>query len=82
MEIVSIVAMVLIIVAFFMGVVIGQKLSKKEDIKLPEVRKENLPFTKEHKAKVEQDKNITKLNQVLENINNYNGTPQGQKEVK
>lgn len=82
MEIVSITAMVLIIVAFFMGIVIGQKLSRKEDIKLPEVKKENIPFTKEHKTKVEQDKSINKLNQILDNINNYNGTAQGQKEVK
>lgn len=82
MEIVSIVAMVLIIVAFFMGIVIGQRLSKKEDIKLPQIKKESIPFTKERKKKIEADKDIEKINAILDNINNYNGTAQGQKEVK
>lgn len=64
------------------GVVIGQKLSKGEEVKLPDVTKLN-PMTiyKEHKEKKEADKELEKINIILENIERYDGTGEGQKDV-
>lgn len=64
------------------GVVLGQKLSKGEEIKMPDVTKLN-PMTiyKEHQEKKEADKELEKLNTILENIERYDGTGEGQKDV-
>lgn len=68
--------------SFVMGAKIGQKLSKGEEIKLPDVTKLN-PMTiyKEHQEKKEADKELEKLNTILENIERYDGTGEGQKDV-
>lgn len=82
MEIVAIVSMVLIIVAFFVGIVIGNKLSRHEEIRIPTPKAESIPLTKKHKEKKEMSLEMDKLNTILNNIDNYNGTAQGQKGVK
>lgn len=82
MEIVSIVAMALIIVAFFVGIVIGNKLSRHEKIEIPIPKAENIPLTKKHKELKQSTAELEKLNTILNNIDNYNGTAQGQKGVK
>ena len=66
--------------AFIFGVNIGLKLKKGNEIKL-EVP--NIPkIIKEKKIEKEKDKEIEKLNIVLQNIENYDGTSQYQKAVK
>ena len=64
------------------GITLGQKLSKGEEIKLPDATKLN-PMTiyKEHKEKKEADKELEKVNIILENIERYDGTGEGQKDV-
>lgn len=66
--------------AFIFGVNIGLKLKKGNEIKL-EVP--NIPkIIKEKKIEKEQDKEIEKLNIVLQNIENYDGSGKNQKVVK
>lgn len=84
MEIVSLGAMILIIVAFYLGILIGQKIGKNENIKpikVPIPKKENIPFTKEHKEMKEQAKEVERLNAILKNIDAYDGTGKGQRRI-
>lgn len=68
------------IACFVIGARVGQKVSKGEPIEMPSVD----PFKayREHeaqkKAKAEQDK----LEAILHNVEAYDGTSRGQKEVK
>lgn len=73
---------ILIIVSFFIGVKIGQSVSKGEEIKAPDLSKLN-PMTiyNEHKEKVKADKEAKKIETILHNIDVYNGTAAGQKDV-
>jgi hypothetical protein len=43
---------------------------------------ESIPLTKKHKEKKEMFLEMDKLNTILNNIDNYNGTAEGQKGVK
>ena len=73
---------ILIIVSFFIGVKIGQSVSKGEEIKAPDFSKLNpVKIYEEHKEKVKADKESEKINTILHNIEVYNGTGAGQKEV-
>ena len=67
-------------IAFFMiGAKVGQTVSKGEDIKLPTINP--LEVYREHEekrqAKAEQDK----LEAIMQNIEAYDGTSNGQKDV-
>ncbi len=67
------------IVCFFIGAKIGQKVVKGEEIKAPEI---TIPspvrdYRKKKQAEYEQDK----LDTILNNIEKYNGTSVGQKDV-
>jgi hypothetical protein len=72
----------LCIVCFFIGV----KAGKKEEIKVPEIKELN-PVKKiqEHELKKELEKEAElekqKIETILENIDNYDGTAQGQRDV-
>lgn len=84
MEIVSVVAMIMIIIAFYFGIITGQRLSKSEEIKIPKiptVKKEKIPLTKEYKDFKEQKKQVDKLNQIMKNIEVYDGTSKGQRRI-
>ena len=84
MEIVSIGAMIFIIVAFYVGVLVGQKIGKSEEvkpIKLPIPKKESIPFTKEHKEFKEQKAELDRLNKIMKNIDAYDGTGKGQRRI-
>ena len=73
---------ILIIVSFFVGAKVGQLVSKGEDIKAPDLSKLN-PITvyNEHKEKVKTDKEAKKIETILHNIDVYDGTAAGQKDV-
>lgn len=67
------------IVCFFIGAKIGQKVVKGEEIKAPEI---TIPtpirdYQKKKQAEAEQNK----IDTVLQNVDRYNGTPAGQKDV-
>ena len=69
------------ILCFFIGAKVGQKVVKGEDIKLPDPIKaiEEKKDTWEFKKEQEEEKERLKIQ--LENIDNYNGTPLGQKDI-
>lgn len=67
------------IVCFFIGAKIGQKVVKGEEIKAPEI---TIPtpirdYQKKKQAEAEQ----SKIDTILQNIEAYNGTSAGQKDV-
>ena len=69
------------IVSFTIGAKIGQKVAHNEPIKINPVKviKEEI---EDNKAKREIEEEERKLQTILENIDNYDGTPSKQKEVK
>ena len=70
---------VLNLLAFLVGAKVGQKVVNKEPVELPTIN----PITlyKEHKEKEEMSKEQEKLNTMLDNINNYDGSSANQKEI-
>lgn len=69
----------LCIVCFFVGAKVGQTVAKGEDIELPNVNP--LEAIKEHQAKKEAETEQDKINTILQNIESYDGTAYGQKDV-
>lgn len=67
------------LLAFLIGARVGQKVVNNEPVELPTIN----PITlyKEHKEKEEMSKEQEKLNTMLENINNYDGSSANQKEI-
>ena len=70
------------IVCFFIGV----KAGRKEEIKAPEVKdlnpvKKIQEYQEKRQAEKEAELEKKKIETILENIDNYNGTAQGQKDV-
>ena len=81
METILIIAVVgaLNVACFFIGSRIGQKVAKGESIDLPNINPmEKIQERREQKqAKAEKER--TEI--ILQNIDNYNGTSAGQKDV-
>lgn len=64
---------------FFIGAKIGQKVDKGEEIEVPTINPmENYRKYQESKAEKEEQRRMTIL---MENIENYNGTGMGQKDI-
>ena len=59
---------------FLTGVNVGQKVVKGEEVKLPVMK----PV---EKAPVQQEEKKSQLDIILQNIDNYDGTDQGQVDV-
>lgn len=87
MEIVLILVLILAVGAlniacFFIGAKVGQRVTKGENIELPFVNP--IKAIKEHNEKKlaeKAEREQERLNTIMENIENYNGTPYGQKDV-
>lgn len=78
MEILLICAVgVLNIICFFVGAKIGQKVVKGEEIKSPEFRNPIREYLNNKDAEAEQKRYKT----IMDNIDSYNGTSAGQKDV-
>ena len=67
------------LLAFLIGARTAQKADKGEEIKLPSINP--MQAYKEHREQSEASKEQERLNTMLENINNYDGTPTGQKDI-
>lgn len=67
------------IACFVIGAKVGQTVSKGEDIKLPTINPLEAYRERENKrqAQAEQDK----LDTIMQNIESYDGTSRGQKDV-
>ena len=68
------------LLAFFIGARIGQKASKDEEIKLPNINPVEAYRKHEERAREKQEQR--EVNIMLENIDNYDGSGLGQKDVK
>lgn len=67
------------VACFFIGSRIGQKVAKGEPIEMPNIN----PIEKiqEHKDKKQARAEKDRIETILQNIDNYNGTSAGQKDV-
>jgi hypothetical protein len=68
------------IICFLIGAKVGQAVSKGETVEMPTIN----PFEayKEREAKKEADKEQERFDTIMRNIENYDGTPNGQEEVR
>lgn len=67
------------IACFLIGAKIGQKVSKGEDIKLPKINP--LELVQEQREKRAAQEERDKVDTILRNIENYDGTAYGQEDV-
>lgn len=67
------------LLAFLIGAKTAQKLDRGEKIELPSINP--MQTYREHREKVEASKEQERLNTMLENINNYDGSSTGQKDI-
>lgn len=67
------------IVCFFIGAKVGQTIVQGEPIKTPEINPMKVIAEQREQKAIEEEQNRT--NTILENIENYNGTEYGQKDV-
>lgn len=67
------------IACFLIGAKVGQTVSKGEEIKVPTVN----PFKayREHEAKKEAEAAQSRLDTIMQNIESYDGTGTGQRDV-
>jgi hypothetical protein len=67
------------IVCFMIGAKVGQAVSKGEEVKLPNLNP--LEAVREHNAKKEAKYQQSRLDTILGNIDSYDGTGSGQKDI-
>lgn len=70
---------VLCIFSFIVGAIVGQKVSNQEKIKLPSMNP--VKVVNDIKDSIEQKKEIERNKIISENIDNYDGTGFGQKDI-
>lgn len=64
---------------FLIGAKVGQKVSREETIELPNLNP--IKVVREIKENREADKVQNKIETIMQNIDSYNGTGYGQKDV-
>ncbi len=80
MEVLTILAVAFVCIAsFLVGAKVGQAVSKGEKIETPTVNP--LKAYREHEAKKEAQAEQDKVAVIMSNIESYNGTSDGQKDV-
>lgn len=67
------------IVCFMVGAKVGQAVSKGEDVKLPTLNP--VEIYKAHKENKAAEAEMNRLDAVLQNLESYNGTEAGQKDI-
>ena len=69
---------------FFIGIQVGSNLKENKKIinppKIEEIKK-NIPLTKEYKEDKKNKEEIIRLNKIMSNLDNFNGTGEGQVDV-
>ena len=68
------------IVCFFVGAKVGQTVAKGEPIVAPKIPKP-VDMVKEHLNKKDAEKEQKRLDTIMQNIENYDGTSVGQRDV-
>ena len=84
MEILFAILLILVIGAlnvacFFIGAKVGQKVDKGEPIELPKI--DPLKPLREHRERKEAEREREHYEAILRNIDNYNGTSEGQEDL-
>lgn len=84
MEILFAILLILVVGAlnvacFFIGARVGQKVVKGEAVELPKV--DLMAAARERQAKREAEREQSKIDTIMQNIENYDGTSRGQKEI-
>lgn len=69
------------IVCFFIGAKIGQKVSRNEDIKVPNPIRATKEAVERYEETKEAIKEQERLDTIAYNIDNYDGTSIGQKDI-
>ena len=67
------------LLAFLIGARTAQKADKGEEITLPSINP--MEAYREHRERVEAHREQERLNTMLDNIDNYDGTGTGQKDI-
>lgn len=67
------------IVCFFIGAKVGQTVAKGEKIELPNVNP--IEVIREHKDKKEAEREQDRIEVIMQNIERYDGTADGQQDV-
>lgn len=70
---------VICLFSFVVGAKVGQTVSKGEEIKTPVISP--LKAYKEHEAKREAQKEQERIDTIMQNIEKYDGTSNGQEDV-
>lgn len=65
---------------FLMGVKVGQTVTKGEDVKLPSINP--VQAVREHKQRKEAEIEQDRFDTIMQNIETYDGTSLGQKDVR
>ena len=68
------------VACFLIGAKIGQKVARDETIELPDLNP--MKLISDIQQRKEEKKAQREYDMILENIDIYNGTPAGQKDVK
>ena len=83
MEILFLIAVILMgimnIVCFVVGAKVGQMVSKGKDIEMPTINPADIVRQRETRREAERVQN--RLDTIMANIQNYDGTGAGQKDV-
>lgn len=64
---------------FFVGAKVGQTVALGEKIEAPNLNP--VEAIREHQEKKHAEKEQARLDIIMENIENYDGTPRGQKDI-
>ena len=68
------------ILCFLFGAKVGQKVVKGEEIRMPTVNP--MEAVREHQERKEAQREKERIDTILRNIDNYDGTSYGQEEVR
>ena len=67
------------ILCFMIGAKVGQSVAKGEKVELPNINP--MEIVKEHRAKQEAEYKQSQYEAILHNLDSYDGTSNGQKDV-
>lgn len=67
------------IFCFLIGAKVGQTVTKGEEVELPTVNP--MAMVREHKSRKKAEEELDKLDTIMRNIESYDGTSNGQKDV-
>ena len=67
------------VLCFVIGAKVGMAVKKDEEIKLPSVNP--VEALREHKDKKAEREEQARIDKIMQNIERYNGTPNGQVDV-